>query len=65
MEAEDETEGSSFCKEKKKEKEKTQHWQYHKEPQGAAITTLCMFMRGADLAYARRSDAAVGTHVTI
>lgn len=36
-----------------------------KQPQGAAFNTLCTFMRRPDLAHARRSDAAVGAHVSV
>lgn len=69
MEAEGETEGSSVCEEKKKKTPKKaampRHLLYHKAPQGAAFNTLSILMRGADLARTRRSDAAVGTHVSI
>lgn len=30
-----------------------------------AFNTLCTFMRSPDLAHARRSDAAVGAHVSV
>lgn len=49
----------------KKKAAMPRHLLYHKAPQGAAFNTLCILMRGADLARTRRSDAAVGTHVSI